>query len=96
VILAITLKKNSHFGHFYQDFGHKLRKKSGNPAAVGYAVGRRTIVVNPSDSHSKYFCKAGDSESICRATTELSIRISQQSVFIRLDSFELHCFKTQG
>jgi len=24
--LAITFSKNSHFGHFYQDLGHKLRK----------------------------------------------------------------------
>ena len=29
--LAITFSKNSSFGHFYQDFGHKLGKKSGNP-----------------------------------------------------------------
>jgi len=28
--------------------------------AVGYAVGRRTIVVNASDSHSKCFCKASE------------------------------------
>jgi len=33
--------------------------------AVGYAIRRRTTVVNPSDNHSKYFCKACDSESIC-------------------------------
>ena len=33
--------------------------------AIGYAAGRRTIVVNPSDSYSKYFCKASDSKSIC-------------------------------
>jgi len=33
--------------------------------AIGYAVGRRTVVVNPSKSHSKYFCKASDSKSIC-------------------------------
>jgi len=45
-------------------------------------LGRRTIVVNPSKSHSKYFCKASDSESICLAEKELSIHISQQRVFL--------------
>ena len=46
------------------------------PLAVGYALGRTTIVVNPSDSLSKYFCKASDSESICLVRKELSICIS--------------------
>ena len=32
---------------------------------IGHAVGRRTIVVNPSESHSKHFCKASSSKSIC-------------------------------
>jgi len=35
--------------------------------AIGYAEGRKAIVVNPSKSHSKYFCKASDSKSICLA-----------------------------
>ena len=50
--------------------------------AVDYAVGRRAIVVNPSDNHSKYFCKASDSESICFARNEFSICISQRKVFL--------------
>jgi len=32
--LAVTFSKNSHFGHFYYDFGHKLLKISGNPGPI--------------------------------------------------------------
>jgi len=49
------------------------------------------IVLNPSDSHSKYFCKASDSESICLVKKELSICLSQHRVnsikFLRITLF---------
>jgi len=32
--LAITFSKNSHFGHFFQDFGHKLGKNLATLAVI--------------------------------------------------------------
>jgi len=82
LILAITFLKTAILAIFYQHFGHKLRRKSGNPGtAVGYAVRRRKIIINPSDSRSKYFCEASDSESNCVIGKELSVCISQHKVF---------------
>jgi len=50
--------RNSKIGHF---FTWILAVNYGKYMAT---LGGRTVVVNPSDSHSKHFCKASDSESI--------------------------------
>jgi len=103
-ILQWKINKAKNIAIFCQTFAinwtnicHIFCHASGSPAAVdyGYAIGQRTIVVNTTDSRTKYFCKASDSESICLVRNDLSIQYAFANIkcffsikFLRIALFQ--------